>query len=165
MMSWPLIRRITSNMGLLGRAPVAPTVCHRSKLSFAVGILYRLLPVDLIPNHIFLIGYLDNVVVLPTASAVAWMAIPWTCISAWQSPTSISDHDVAWHQLWKTGCWLDHQRRTLRWRGRMALATLLGTLLCRPVLRLVLGRPARRLERIAFGEGTAPAPRHAAAAP
>ncbi len=151
--SMQLIRRVACNTRLLGRALVTPRICAGSKCLFAMGIFYQLLPVDLIPNRIFLVGYLDNATALLAASVLAWITIPRTHMTMWQDTTLPSDYDAARTVLWKADRWLDHQRRTLRWQSRMVLVTLLGTLLCRPVVRLTLGRPARRRERLAFRMG------------
>ena len=152
-MSGHLTRRVVFNTWLLGRALVVPNGCLGPKCVLAAAACYQLLPVDLIPNRIFLLGYLDNVTVLLTGAALAWIAIPNDYAELRQHALLPPDHADARRTLHDATGLFRHRMQTVRWKGRLGLVTLLGMLLCRPVFRLALGRPARRSERMAFRMG------------
>ncbi|WP_419727826.1 YkvA family protein [Lichenicola sp.] len=152
-MSGQLARRVAFNTYLLGRALVMPNGCLRPKCFVAAGAFYQLLPVDLIPNRIFLVGYADNVAAVLTGAALAWITIPGDYVALLRSPTLPPDHAEARRALDDAAGRLRNQMHTLGWKGRLQLITLFGMLLCRPVVRLALGRPARRSERLAFRKG------------
>lgn len=149
--------RLASNIQLLGWALIDPRSCLRPKCFFAAGAAYQLLPVDLIPNRIFLVGYLDNVAILAAGAALAWITIPAGFVAVHGGPALTADLVAARRSLGRAGLRLRQRLHDmswhLRWRGRSMAASMLGLALGRVVLRLTLGRAATRADLRAFRMG------------
>ncbi|CAN5624317.1 DUF1232 domain-containing protein [soil metagenome] len=76
-MSWRLkARRLKSEVHVLYLAYKDPRVPLRAKLLVALVVGYAFSPIDLIPDFIPVIGYLDDLVLIPLGISLAIRTIP-----------------------------------------------------------------------------------------
>lgn len=67
------VKREISMYRAVARHPRTPRI---SKWCLALAIGYALLPFDLIPDFIPVVGHLDDVIILPTLIAIALWLVP-----------------------------------------------------------------------------------------
>jgi uncharacterized membrane protein YkvA (DUF1232 family) len=71
-----LVRRFSQEVEFYKRVLRSPRTPRVSKLLLGVAIAYAVSPIDLIPDFIPVIGYLDDLIILPLLILIAIRLIP-----------------------------------------------------------------------------------------
>ena len=70
------LRRTAGDLRLAGTGLLDPRRCYGSKLVLLIGLAYPFGPIDLIPNRLPVIGYLDQVAFVIGGIALAYLLLP-----------------------------------------------------------------------------------------
>jgi len=91
------LRRVAADARLLGSGLIDPYRCWASKCVLLFGLAYPLGPIDLIPNRLPVIGYLDQVAFVLGGIALAYLLLPVSTGAPWGGLTTrLSARGRAW---------------------------------------------------------------------
>lgn len=72
----PLIARFIRELKLYRRIVLHPRCPRLARFLLGIAIVYALSPIDLIPDFIPVLGYLDDILILPVLIIIALQFIP-----------------------------------------------------------------------------------------
>lgn len=71
-----LVKKFTNEIGLYRRILAHPRCPRVTRICLGAAVAYALSPIDLIPDFIPILGYIDDAVILPILIYIALKSVP-----------------------------------------------------------------------------------------